>query len=150
MYIFIVELSRAKPAQRSTIVKKCGKLPIREIWESRDRTPTDQPPDRPSAPQAYQCKIIRSTVGNQNATQGFIWKEIAWPPGLFERKNNNRVVSFSTSFLMFTLTWITEKELERVIVNKRDEFSRKKDRKIQSGCETIGLFIPEKISRGLL
>ena len=48
-----------------------------------------------------------------NATQGFIWKEIAWPPGLLERKNNNKVVSFSTLLLMLTLTWITEKELER-------------------------------------
>ena len=72
-----------------------------------------------------------------NATQGFIWKKIAWPPGLLERKNNNKVVSFSTLFLMFTLTWITEKELERVIENKRDEFCRKKNMKIQSGCETM-------------
>ena len=61
-------------------------------------------------------------------------KEIAWPP---ERKNNNKVVSFSTLFLMFTLTWITEKELKRVIENKRDEFCRKKNMKIQSGCETM-------------
>ena len=53
------------------------------------------------------------------------------------RKNNNKVVSFSTLFLMFTLTWITEKELERVIENKRDEFCRKKNMKIQSGCETM-------------
>ena len=46
-------------------------------------------------------------------------------------------MSFSTLFLMFTLTWITEKELERVIENKRDEFCRKKNMKIQSGGETI-------------
>ena len=38
---------------------------------------------------------------------------------------------------MFTLTWITEKELERVSENKREEFCRKKDMKIQSGCETM-------------
>ena len=38
---------------------------------------------------------------------------------------------------MFTLTWITEKELERVIENKRDEFCRKKNMKIQSGCKTM-------------
>ena len=38
---------------------------------------------------------------------------------------------------MFTLTWITEKELERVIENKRDEFCTKKNMKIQSGGETI-------------
>ena len=64
-------------------------------------------------------------------------KEIAWPPGLLERKNNNKVVSFSTLFFMFTLTWITEKELERVTENKRDEFCRKKNMKIQSGGETM-------------
>ena len=46
-------------------------------------------------------------------------KEIAWPPGLLERKKNNKVVSFSTLFLMFTLTWITEKELERVTENSK-------------------------------
>ena len=40
--------------------------------------------------------------------------------------------------MTFTLTWIAEKELERVIVNKRDEFCRKKNMKIQSGGETIG------------
>ena len=72
-----------------------------------------------------------SRYGNPSATHGFIWKEIAWSPGLLERKNNNKVVSFSTLFLMFTLTWITEKELEREIENKRDEFFRKKTMKMQ-------------------
>ena len=38
---------------------------------------------------------------------------------------------------MFILTWITEKELERVIENKTDEFCRKKNMKIQSGGETM-------------
>ena len=38
---------------------------------------------------------------------------------------------------MFTLTWITEKELDRVTENKRDEFCREKNINIQSGCETI-------------
>ena len=69
--------------------------------------------------------------GNPNATQGFIWKEIAWPPGRKEKTTTKSL------FLMFTLTWITEKELERVIENKRDEFCRKKNMKIQSGCETM-------------
>ena len=46
---------------------------------------------------------------------------------LFRRKNNNIVVSFSALFFMFTLTWTTEKELERVIENKGDEFRRKKN-----------------------
>ena len=48
-----------------------------------------------------------------------------------------RVVSFSALFSMFTLTWITEKELERVIENKGDEFRRKKNMEIQSGGEKI-------------
>ena len=41
---------------------------------------------------------------------------------------------------MFTLTWITEKELERVIENKVDEFRRKKNMEIQtrSAAATIG------------
>ena len=34
---------------------------------------------------------------------------------------------------MFTLTWITERELERVIENKGDEFRREKNMEIQSG-----------------
>ena len=34
---------------------------------------------------------------------------------------------------MFTLTCITEKELERVIENKGDEFRREKNMEIQSG-----------------
>ena len=55
----------------------------------------------------------------------------------FKKKNNNKVVSFSTLFFMFTLTWLTEKELERVTGNKRDEFCRKKNMKIQSGGEKM-------------
>ena len=46
-------------------------------------------------------------------------------------------MSFSTLFLMFTLTWITEKELERVIENKRNEFCWKKNMTIQSGGEAM-------------
>ena len=76
--------------------------------------------------------------GNPNATLGFIWKEITWLPGLLEIKDNYKVVSFSALFFMFTLTWITEKELERVIENKGDEFRRKKNMEIQSGGEKVG------------
>ena len=39
------------------------------------------------------------------------------------------------SHVFFDVIW--EKELERVIENKRDEFCRKKNMKIQSGCETM-------------
>ena len=38
---------------------------------------------------------------------------------------------------MFTLTWTTEKELERVFENKGDEFRREKNMKIQSDGEKI-------------
>ena len=50
-------------------------------------------------------------------------KVLTWPPELLERKNNTKVVSFSALFFMFTLTWITEKELERVIEKKRERIS---------------------------
>ena len=56
---------------------------------------------------------------------------------LFRRKNNNKVVSFSALFFMFSLTWTREKELERVIENKGDEFIRKKHMVIQSGGEKM-------------
>ena len=52
-----------------------------------------------------------------------------------KKKQQQKVVSFSMLFLIFTLMWITEKELERVIENKRDKFYRKENMKIQSGCE---------------
>ena len=67
----------------------------------------------------------------------FFWKEITWPPGLLQRKNNNKVVYFSELFFMFTLTWRTQKEPERVIENKGDEFRRKKNTEIQSGGEKM-------------
>ena len=38
---------------------------------------------------------------------------------------------------MITLTCITEKELERLIENKGDEFRRKKNMEIQSGGEKM-------------
>ena len=45
-------------------------------------------------------------------------------PTFRKEKKNNKVVSFSALFFMFSLTCITEKELERVIENKGDEFRR--------------------------
>ena len=38
---------------------------------------------------------------------------------------------------MFTLMWITEKELERVIENKGDEFRSEKNNEIQSSGEKM-------------
>ena len=47
-------------------------------------------------------------------------------------------MSFSTTyFLMFTLSWITEKELDRVIENKRGKFCRKKNMTIVGGGEAM-------------
>ena len=46
-------------------------------------------------------------------------------------------MSFSALFSVFTLTWITEKQLERVTENKEDEFRRKKNIAIQSGGEKM-------------
>ena len=37
-----------------------------------------------------------------------------------ERERKKKVVPFLTLFLMFTRTWMTETELERVIENKGD------------------------------
>ena len=111
--LVIAELSRARSAWSGAArARKCGYLSIREIFVVK--WPCIRPPTRPSAPQAYRCKITQSTT--------------AWPPRLFERKNKNKVESFPTLFLMSTLTWVTEKEW--VIKNKGDEFRRKKDVKI--------------------
>ena len=46
-------------------------------------------------------------------------------------------MSFSALFFMFTLTWMTEKDLERVNEKKGDEFRRKKNMEIQSGGEKM-------------
>ena len=54
-----------------------------------------------------------------------------------KKKQQQSRVFFDVIFYVFTLTWITEKELERVIENKRDEFCREKNMKIQSGGETM-------------
>ena len=58
---------------------------------------------------------------------------------LFGRKSHGRPTTksclFRRYFFIFTLTWKTEKELERVIGNKGDELRRKKNMEIQSGGE---------------
>ena len=70
--------------------------------------------------------------GNLNATRGFFWREIARPTGLLERKKLQQSLVCFTS----TLTWITEKELERVINNKGDEFRNMKCSRFSSN-ETL-------------
>ena len=64
--------------------------------------------DRPSAPQIYQCKIMQST-GNPNATLGFIWKEVAWPPGLLERKKQQQSRVFC-SVIFYVYTHVDNRE----------------------------------------
>ena len=46
-------------------------------------------------------------------------------------------MSVSALFFMSTLIWTREKELERIIENKGDEFRRKKNMEIQSGGEKV-------------
>ena len=55
----------------------------------------------------------------------------------FRKKKQQQSLVFFDVILLFTLTWITEKELEWVTENKRDEFCRNENMKIQSGCETM-------------
>ena len=54
-----------------------------------------------------------------------------------KKKQQQSRVFFGVIFFMFTLTWITVKELERVIENKGDEFRRKKNMEIRSGGEKM-------------
>ena len=54
----------------------------------------------------------------------------------FRKKKTTKKASFFDDIFAGS-TWITEKELERVIENKRDEFCRKKNMNIQSGGETM-------------
>ena len=55
----------------------------------------------------------------------------------FRKKITTKSCLLRRYFFMFALTWITEKELERVIENKGDEFRRKKNMEIQSGGEKM-------------
>ena len=53
----------------------------------------------------------------------------------FRKKKQQQ--SLFRRYFLFTLTWITEKELERVIKNKEDEFRWKKNMETQSGNEKM-------------
>ena len=55
----------------------------------------------------------------------------------FRKKKQQQSSVFFDVIFYVTLTWITEKELERKIENKSDELCRKRNMKIQSGCETM-------------
>ena len=59
------------------------------------------------------------------------------------------VMYFSTLFLMFTLTLITEKEQERVIENKGDEFrSKKKNESFTAGVRKWEMLAASKVKMG--
>ena len=55
----------------------------------------------------------------------------------FRKKKQQQSRVFFHVIFMFTLMWITEKELERVIENKGDEFRREKNMEIQSDGKKI-------------
>ena len=52
-------------------------------------------------------------------------------PDFWKEKTTTKSCLFRRYFL-FTLTWTTEKELERVTENKGDEFRRKKNMKFKA------------------
>ena len=71
-------------------------------------------------------------MATQMQPQGFIWKEITWPPELLERKNNNKVVSFRALFFMFTLRWITGKSQSELLKTKETNFVGRKTWKFKA------------------
>ena len=54
-----------------------------------------------------------------------------------KKKQQQSRVFFNVIFDVYTLVDNRETELELVSENKREEFCRKKNMKIQSGCETM-------------
>ena len=67
-----------------------------------------------------------NTTGNSRCFR----REIVWPPGLLERKKKQTKSRVFFDVIFYVYKWITEKELERVIENKGNEFRRKKNIKI--------------------
>ena len=55
----------------------------------------------------------------------------------FRKKKQQSRVFFDVIFDVYTHVDKRETELERVTENKREEFCRKNNMKIQSGCETM-------------
>ena len=118
MMMMMMIISEAPRVGGAPKLRKCSNLPIRE----------NSVITRPYTERAIAIVRLRqrhtnvkygnsiNRYGNPNATQGFIWKEITWLPGLLERKKS----CLFRRYFLFTLTWITEKELERVIENIGD------------------------------
>ena len=59
-----------------------------------------------------------------------------------KKKQQQSRVFIGRYFFMFTLTRITDEELERVIENKEDEFRREKNMEIQSYQVKHRLYMP--------
>ena len=130
-YLFIAELHAQLEAPRLG-----GAPQLKEMWQS-------------THPRKFgnHGTVHRPSVRTTGIQNQLVWQHKCYSrfylegnhiaPGTLKRKNNNKVLSFSAIFFMFSLTWITEKELERVIENKGDEFRRKKNMEIQSGREKM-------------
>ena len=83
--------------------------------------PYVRPPGHVSRGEVLHFKYARVSAVNRIATRTFTDKK---------NNNNNKADSFFHLILMSTLTWITEKELKRLIKNKGDQFRRKNDTNI--------------------
>ena len=59
-------------------------------------------------------------------------------PEFQKEKTTTKSCLYRRYFFMLTLTWIRDKELERVIENKGNELRRKKNMEIQSSGENMG------------
>ena len=62
----------------------------------------------------------------------------------FRKKKQQQSLFFPALFFMFTQTWITAKELQRVIENKGDEFRRKKTRKFKAAVRKLEMLEASK------
>ena len=109
--------------------KKIWYLCIREILVVT--RPYVRPNARPSAPQAHQCEITQSTgMATQMQLKVLFGKKSHGRSDFWREKTTRKSSLISTLFLMFTLTWTTEKELVRVIEGKEDDFRWEKNKKI--------------------
>ena len=119
----LAELSRARSARSGLPwLRKFGYLCIQKIWvlgKSPVR-PYVRPPLHVSRGEILFVKYPHVSAVNHIATRTF----------RDEKYNINKADSFFRLILMFTLTWITEKELQREIKNKGDQFHLKNDMKI--------------------
>ena len=76
-------------------------------------------------------------MANQIKLKALFGRKSHGRPDFQREKITTRSCLLRRYFFMFTLTWITEKELERVIENKGDEFLSKKNMEIQSVGEKM-------------